>query len=749
MAKPITIRILGDASKFEQALGKTQKGLGTFGKFAIGAAAGVATAIAGMGVAAFKIGQDFDAAYDTIRGGTGATGEALDGLKDTFRGVLKDVPASFEDASTAVADLNTRLGITGKPLQDLSGQMINLSRITGEDLGTNIESVTRVFGDFGVAAKNQGESLDKLFLASQATGIGVGDLAAQMTSFGSPLRQLGFGFEQSAALIAKFEKEGVNAEAVLGGMKQSLGKMAKAGEEPIETFQRLSEEIANAGSTGEANAIAVEAFGSRAGPDLAAAIREGRFELDDLIATMEAGGDSINGAAADTESFGEKWTKIKNRVLLAVEPVAMRVFDGMGDAMDYLSTNVIPAAERAWQRWGPVVMDYVQRAKDAVERAFQAIALAVDSVKTWISENEATIQGWVLRIQEIIAQLSAAFSSAFAAVQAIVSTAVAILTELWNRFGANLLANAQNAWAGIVQVLQGAIAILTGIFDLITAILTGKWGAAWDAIKKILSGAWQAIQGIVTAAVSVLSNAIGAAMAAISAIWSVAWNAIETLLSDIWDGIKALVSGAVEAVRADIAATMGAVKGAWSAAWGAVKGALDGIIGGIRGAVDGLVGFISGVPGRVAGFLSSIWNPLGTAFDRVVGGIKRGWNSFASFWNGLSLSVPKVDIPGLGSIGGGSISLPPLPRFAKGAVLTEPTVGLMAEYPGARTNPEIVTPERKMRDVFREVLAEGGGSGPVVIEQHFHGFSTDEAKRLAREGTREALREVRQKVRSL
>jgi tape measure domain-containing protein len=46
--------------------------------------------------------------------------------------------------------------------------------------------------------------------------------------------------------------------------------------------------------------------------------------------------------------------------------------------------------------------------------------------------------------------------------------------------------------------------------------------------------------------------------------------------------------------------------------------------------------------------------------------------------------------------------------FAKGGVITSPTFGLMGEYPGAKNNPEIVTPERLMRSVFREESGAGG-----------------------------------------
>ena len=41
-----------------------------------------------------------------------------------------------------------------------------------------------------------------------------------------------------------------------------------------------------------------------------------------------------------------------------------------------------------------------------------------------------------------------------------------------------------------------------------------------------------------------------------------------------------------------------------------------------------------------------------------------------------------------------------IPRLAKGAVIDQPTTALMGEYAGAKQNPEIVTPENKMREVF-------------------------------------------------
>lgn len=48
------------------------------------------------------------------------------------------------------------------------------------------------------------------------------------------------------------------------------------------------------------------------------------------------------------------------------------------------------------------------------------------------------------------------------------------------------------------------------------------------------------------------------------------------------------------------------------------------------------------------------------------------------------------------------------PKFANGGIVYGPTMGLMGEYAGARTNPEVIAPLSKLKDMI------GGGSGAVI-----------------------------------
>jgi hypothetical protein len=49
----------------------------------------------------------------------------------------------------------------------------------------------------------------------------------------------------------------------------------------------------------------------------------------------------------------------------------------------------------------------------------------------------------------------------------------------------------------------------------------------------------------------------------------------------------------------------------------------------------------------------------------------------------------------------------PVSKFANGGIISGPTMGLMGEYPGARTNPEVVAPLDKLKDM---IGGNGGGS---------------------------------------
>ncbi|WP_339060090.1 phage tail tape measure protein [Tepidibacillus marianensis] len=199
---------------------------------AVGAAVG-GIAIA-TGAAVVKAGQyladlggQFDEATDAIRIGTGATGEALDALMSDFDEVYKSVPTTMEDASKAVADYNTRLGLTGEPLQEISKQALQVSNMLGDDLNGVIEGSSQAFQAWNIDAEKMGDAMDFVFKASQSTGVGFTELMEKTRQFAPQLQEMGYSFEDATALIGQMEKAGVQTDEVLAAMKKSVGTLAK------------------------------------------------------------------------------------------------------------------------------------------------------------------------------------------------------------------------------------------------------------------------------------------------------------------------------------------------------------------------------------------------------------------------------------------------------------------------------------------------------------------------------------------
>ena len=109
----INVAILADTKKFQKAMGKAGGALADFSKKAAMGVAAVGSSVVAMGL---SVNAQMETMRNNIISGTGASGEALDGLIESARQVGQNVPQSFDEVSTALADVNTAFGTTGKDL---------------------------------------------------------------------------------------------------------------------------------------------------------------------------------------------------------------------------------------------------------------------------------------------------------------------------------------------------------------------------------------------------------------------------------------------------------------------------------------------------------------------------------------------------------------------------------------------------------------------------------------------------------
>jgi len=505
--------------------------IAAFGQAAAIPIAAVGAAFVALGTAAIASADSVDQAMRTIRVGTGATGEDLDALGDNLRNVLKQVPDDAGEVSTAIAELNTRLGLSGDALEDATIQFTTLSRITGTDVKTNITTATRLFGDFSVATEDQADTLDYLFRVSQNTGASVDQLASRATQYGTSLRGMGFDLKTSIAMLGKFEKEGVNTETVLASLKIGMANMAKAGiTDANEAFSTLINDIKSAPSDLEGTQKAIEVFGSRAGADMAMAIREGRFEFDDLMSTLDASGDTIIQAAKDSETLGDKIGIMKNRIGLAIEPLGamlIGVFSGVFDWFDEngeeLFTPVMGALAAVgdwWKRNGEGIFRRIGDAMLWLKDMFQPFvdlflefwtAQAAKMTEFWETDGETVMQALEnirAAFQTMIERIAAAWKWLWPYLEGILGPAVDILLDLVGIFAALLAGDWEKLGEKLVDLTVSQADLLYGIFELLFDLIVGVGVGFADKICKIMTGAMNGLLGIVEGAINTIIDHI-------------------------------------------------------------------------------------------------------------------------------------------------------------------------------------------------------------------------------------------------
>lgn len=667
--------------------------LGTSAKRAakVGAAAlaAMGTGIVAAGTGLYKVGASFDNAYDAIRIGTGATGAALEDLKGSFKEVYSAVPAEMADVGTAIADYNTRLGVTGDTLETLSTQALQVSDMLGDDLSGVIQNSSQAFQQWNIAEQDMAGEMDYIFKVSQSTGVGFTDLMTDMQTYGAQMQEMGYGFEESATLIGQLGKEGVNVTEVLGAMKKSVTTMAKEGVSATDGMKQYYEAIKNAGTATEATQIASEVFGARAASTMSAAIRSGAMDVDDLTASLQQNGETISGAATDTYDFAEKWALFKQQMAVAIEPAAMEIFNYMGDAMDQIAPKIKEMAPTIAQAVTNVVNFIVNKAIPAV----------------------ITVGKWIAKHKTLVLALAAGITTLVVTFKAL-QTALTVINTVKS------LSTVFSAATKGGGALKGVMGLMNVKFLIIAAVIAAVVAAGiliyknWDTIKA------KAIE-------------LGAK------------------ISEVWGNIKAWVSGAVANLVATFQANFPLLSAFISGWWQSISAAVENV----KAIFTNIIDFVKNVfTGNWSGAWENIVNIFGNLFGMIVNlakapinGVISAINWVLSKINSISVTIPDW-VPGVGGKTLG-FNIPTIPALAAGGIATAPT---LAEI-GEGGEPEAVLPLSKLAALLDEWTkpkptgggSAGGGDGETVMFAPVFNFYGNTTKEEAQEAGRVSFAEFK------
>ncbi len=488
---------------------------------------GLTAPIVGIGTASIKAFSEVDEGMDTVTAKTGATGKELEKLQESFKNVAANAPDSFEDVGIAVGEVNTRLGFTGEKLEKASDDFLKFATVNKTDVEGAIQLVTRAMGDAGIEADKYNQVLDYLTVAGQKSGISVDKLAENLAKYGAPMRALGIDTKNAIALFAGWEKAGVNTEIAFSGMKKAISNWGKEGKNSGEEFKKVMQQIKDAPDIASATTLAIEAFGSKAGPDLADAIKGGRFEVDEYVKALEEAGGALDQTFDDMQDPPDQAKIAMNNIKLILNDLGQTILGVLAPSLQNLTewlknlqqwfTNLSPNAKQLI-----VVIGGIAAAIGPVLVVLGTLASSISSLIPVIAFIASPIGLVIAAVAAWVAAIVVAYNkigwfrdfinTSFKVIKDIVVGVFNVLkdtTKSTFNFITGFIGGAMDGAAKIIGDYVNAIKrIFGGIVDFVTGVFTGDWSRAWQGVVDIFGGIFEGIAAVAKAPINAMITLI-------------------------------------------------------------------------------------------------------------------------------------------------------------------------------------------------------------------------------------------------
>lgn len=344
--------------------------------------------IVAAGTASLAAFSEVDKGYDIVIEKTGAAGAAAQEMYDIVDQLATSIPTDFETAGNAVGEVNTRFGLTGDALYDLSEQFIKFAKLNNTDVTSSVDSVQKALSAYGLDAEHADTLLNRLNKTGQETGVNVDTLTAGLIQNGTAFQEMGLNIYQSTALMGQLEKSGANSETVMQGLRKALKSAAKDGKPLNQALDELQTAIENDEDGMKGLNAAYELFG-KSGDQIYGAVKNGSLDFRELGASMSDAAGSVSKTFETTLSPMDQWKMTLNELKLAAADVGSVVGEVLQPILVKIG-EVVRGLKERWEELSPQTQEMIVKAA-GIAAVIGPIVAIIGSIVTGIGSLIAAL----------------------------------------------------------------------------------------------------------------------------------------------------------------------------------------------------------------------------------------------------------------------------------------------------------------------------------------------------------------------